>query len=116
VYFADLTPYEFLKRNEPNTFNVGWLDAEHDFSKGNVPGMVIERLKSLAKKPTNQTRGFHLCPFCKSESADAASSAEIRVGGRNGKLYAAPVLVCHYIEVHNYQPPQEFVEAVMESY
>jgi len=112
MYFADLTSYEYLKRNEPATLNVGWLDAEHEFSKGKVPDTVIEHLKLLAKKPTNQTRGFHLCPFCE---IGATSSAEIRVNGRNGKLYAAPVLICHYIEAHNYQPPQEFIEAVMES-
>jgi hypothetical protein len=127
VYFADLTPYKFLKTNEPAALNVGWLDTENEFSRGKVSNVVIERLKLLAKKPVNQTRGFHLCPFCKNETGDfnarmeriikigAASSAEIRVVGKSGRIYAAPVLICHYIEVHNYQPPQEFIEAVMES-
>ena len=127
MYFADLTPYKFLKTNEPAALNVGWLDTENEFSRGKVSNVVIERLKLLAKKPVNQTRGFHLCPFCKNETGDfnarmeriikigAASSAEIRVVGKSGRIYAAPVLICHYIEVHNYQPPQEFIEAVMES-
>ena len=126
MYFADLTTYEFL-RNEPATLNVGWLDAKHEFLQGKVSDVVIERLKSLAKKPVNQARGFHLCPFCKNESGDAnahtermikigaTGSAEIRVCRKDGQTYAAPVLICHYIEAHNYQPPEEFINAVMES-
>ena len=127
MYFADLTPYEYLKRNDPATLNVGWLDTEHEFSRGKVSDVAIERLKSLARKSVNQTRGLHFCQFCKNESGDlnahvermvkigAASSAEIRVAGKSGRIYAAPVLICHNVETHNYQPPQEFIEAVMES-
>ena len=127
MYFADLTPYEYSKPNEPNTFNIGWLDAEHDFSKGEVSAVAIQRLKSLAKNPVNQTRGFHFCQFCKINLNDrikwmeemikigAVSSAEIRVHRKDGRIYAAPVLICHYTEAHNYKPPQEFVEALMES-
>jgi hypothetical protein len=28
-------------------------------------------------------------------------------------LYAAPAMVVHYIEAHNYQPPAAFIEAVL---
>jgi hypothetical protein len=135
VHYPDLTPYEYSKRKEPAALNVGWLDAEHEFSKGKVPNEIVEQLKLFAKKPVNQTRGFHVCQFCQNESvgisakdkkdfwewyermikAGAASSAEIRVVAKSGRIYAAPILICHYIEVHNYQPPQEFIEAVMES-
>jgi hypothetical protein len=132
VYFADLTPYEYLKGNEPTVLNIGWLDTGHDFKRGEVPLGFLDRLRSLAEKPANQTRGFHLCPFCKNESdgtevglhthieqmvkVGAVSSAEIRVCRRDGRSYAAPILICHYIEAHGYQPPQEFIDAVMESY
>jgi hypothetical protein len=80
-----------------------------------------------------QTRGIHVCEFCdfgakpapldqaavnayfqRLKLADAVSSAEIRVVGRDGRVYAAPMLVCHYVEVHGYRPPDEFVNAVME--
>jgi hypothetical protein len=47
------------------------------------------------------------------KAAGALSSTEIRVVGRDGRVYAAPGLVCHYVAAHGYQPPQEFVEAVM---
>jgi hypothetical protein len=40
-------------------------------------------------------------------------SAEIRVPGSGGRIYAAPDLIYHYVEAHGYRPPDEFVEAVM---
>ncbi len=39
-------------------------------------------------------------------------SAEIRVLGKNGKSYAAPNLIYHYIKDCGYFPPQEFIDAV----
>jgi hypothetical protein len=42
--------------------------------------------------------------------------AEVRVTGRDGKVYAAPNLLYHYIEKHGYKPPDEFVEALMASH
>ncbi|MCX7805518.1 MAG: hypothetical protein N3A38_10060 [Planctomycetota bacterium] len=38
---------------------------------------------------------------------------EIRVLGRDGKIYAAPTLIYHYVVAHKYRPPQEFIDAVM---
>jgi hypothetical protein len=42
----------------------------------------------------------------------ALGDAEIRVGGENGIVYAAPTLICHYIHEHGYRPPDEFLAAV----
>jgi hypothetical protein len=39
-------------------------------------------------------------------------SAEIRVPGKDGKVYAAPNLIYHYIKDCGYLPPQEFIDAV----
>lgn len=39
-------------------------------------------------------------------------SAEIRVFYQ-GKTYAAPNLLYHYVVEHHYQPPSEFIEAVL---
>ena len=132
MYFQDLTPYEYLK-GRPSAVNVGWLDSAHPFVRGSVPDGFAARLRSLERQPANQTRGFHVCQFCDFgpvvansdqialsarlqhwQEAKALSSAEIRVFGRDGTVYAAPMLIRHYVEVHGYQPPKEFVEAVME--
>lgn len=39
--------------------------------------------------------------------------AEIRVAAVQGQLYAAPNLIYHYVVIHNYSPPVEFVRAVL---
>ncbi len=41
-------------------------------------------------------------------------SAEIRVFGNGGKIYAAPNLIYHYVTVHGYKTPDEFVSALKE--
>jgi hypothetical protein len=40
-------------------------------------------------------------------------SDEIWVPGENGRIYAAPSLIVHYVEEHNYLPPPPFIEAVL---
>jgi hypothetical protein len=41
-------------------------------------------------------------------------SAEIRVFGEAGLIYAAPDLIYHYVLVHHYSPPEVFVRAMKE--
>ena len=72
-------------------------------------------------------RGFHNCEFCAlswnewgkqhpnyGENAGlmGIGNGEIRVIG-NSMLYAAPALIYHYVIEHNYQPPQEFIDAIL---
>jgi hypothetical protein len=132
VYFQDLTPYEYSKWGSPG-LNVGWLDAAHPFPTGDVPSGFIERLSHLLRSPVAQARGFHVCEFCdvgtvpeprdqaainahyqRLMAAGVLSSAEIRVVASDGRVYAAPMLICHYVEAHGYRPPDEFVDAVMK--
>jgi hypothetical protein len=40
------------------------------------------------------------------------ANGEIRVAEKNKVVYAAPTLICHYIEGHPYCPPSEFLDAV----
>jgi hypothetical protein len=39
-------------------------------------------------------------------------SAEIRVFSNEGRIYAAPNLLFHYVCEHHYRPPKEFVQAL----
>jgi hypothetical protein len=41
-------------------------------------------------------------------------SAEIRVPGKSGIQYACPNMIYHYLQDHNYRPPDEFITAVLE--
>jgi hypothetical protein len=75
----------------------------------------------LCREPPVNTYkpGFHPCQFgqCRQryESGESfiGGNGEIYVPGREGVLYNAPVLISHYVDDHDYRPPDEFVEAVL---
>jgi hypothetical protein len=110
-FFPDLTPYTYLHSDEPGAVNVGWLDAEHPYPTGRTSNAFRAKLAKLCERPVQQTRGFHQCPFCKGPDRPL-SSAEMRVAGGD-RVYAAPLLVHHYVVAHDYRPPDEFIAAVL---
>jgi hypothetical protein len=122
TYFPDLSPYTYRPNPETgeNAVNVGWLDAGHEYPKGDVHDAVQQKILVLCRTPVNRTRGFHPCPICNKVQWPLTvngedlylGSAEIWVRGRNGQWYAAPDIICHYIRDHRYRPPEEFVRAV----
>jgi hypothetical protein len=134
AYFTDLTPYAYSGRPQPGVVHVGWLDAIHDFPRGEVAKALVEKLKIMAANPVEMYRGYHLCELCKQpEEAPLVpvpdrvvvdpnevwtqwaktrmSNGEIRVT-RGRITYAAPIIITHYIEEHSYLPPWEFLQAV----
>jgi hypothetical protein len=134
AYFPDLAPYSYGHYSHPGVVHVGWLDGVHPFPKGNVNSQLIEKMKLLATKPVELYRGKHICEVCsqpkdlietyfpekgkvdaKSQwvkwTAQRSSNGEIRVAS-DGIIYAAPVLIVHYIEEHGYLPPTQFLEAI----
>lgn len=126
AYIADLQPYTYdgahRKQQDEKLLAVGWLDPAFPYSRGQVEPKILAKLNRLKRKPINLTRGFHMCPFCKYEGhrnaftyPERAGNGEIRVMGKDGVVYAAPVLICHYIAEHEYRPPDEFLHAVRES-
>lgn len=124
TYFADLTPYCFLlDLANGNELNVGWLDDEHDFPRGPVPDKVLEIIFELCRSPVNQTRGTHCCQLCpqskpgyiavRNGTTITLGGSEIRVKSKGVIEYASPNMIYHYIKDHAYQPPQEFIDAVL---
>jgi hypothetical protein len=120
MWFEDLTPYGYLGQGGTSsvpTLNVGWLEKGHPFSSGEVPSVALERLRDLVEFGTiNVTRGMHFCDLCPAADDDASRAwghAEVRVVGADGTRYAAPTLIHHYVSVHNYHPPQPFLDALM---
>ncbi len=123
AYYTDLSPYEYIKsKAKDKILNIGWLDKEHIFAKGKVDCSLLELIFCLCRRSVNKTRGYHLCPFCSDPSFGftveikkekiVLGSAEIWVKGEDGKIYAAPNLIYHYIRDHNYLPPNEFLLAI----
>ena len=124
MYFKDLTKYKYTDKED--SLNIGWLEKGHMINKGDVPEEFIEKLWKYLRYPVNVCRGFHVCSLCKNiekgvpvvaykDEKRQAGYYEIRVWGKNGKVYAAPSLIMHYILQHGYRPPQEFINAVMDS-
>jgi hypothetical protein len=126
AFFPDLSPYCYDDLEpRPAILNVGWLSKDHPFTRGSVPDAFLSALRRLAESPTELYRGKHPCEFCVPPdqlrsgderfnwSWERAGNGEIRVPGDSGITYAAPVLIVHYVSEHQYQPPQEFIEAVL---
>ena len=138
AYFPDLAPYAYGNEVHPGVVHVGWLDDKHPFPKGSVEGRLVEKMKLLAAKPVELYRGRHICELCyrppdvvkalvpnrgklidpngiwKRWAEPRESNGEIRVSSA-GVVFAAPVLIVHYIEEHGYLPPAQFLTAVEEA-
>lgn len=114
TYFEDLSPYTYFHGDEdpPGTVNVGWLAVKHPFATGDTSVEFRAKLALLCERPVKQTRGTHECYFCKGRGKPW-SSAEMRVSD-DERTYAAPLLIHHYVVAHNYRPPQEFIDAVLQ--
>jgi hypothetical protein len=97
---------------------IGWLHPDHEFPQGDVPVEFISKLqqfsrlwgKSVGALGWGVACGFHECEFC--DKVRASGTFGVPFGGR---LYYAPEMIAHYVEHHRYQPPAEFISAVLAS-
>ena len=124
AYFADLTTYTYIPEGEETVLNVGWLDADHPFEKGETSEAFIEKLAWLCVNATvKRTPGIHMCRLCPPMSfgfhmiqtdgrQTILGSAEIRLAGE-AETYASPDLILHYVMEHGYRPPDDFITAVL---
>jgi hypothetical protein len=139
MFFADLTPHsydELCPAPKKHVLMVGWLSCEHPFQTGEVSDVFLRTLRRSISSPViipeYSEMGFHECEFCspreEGESVGAwvlgnrapprnmrglMGTGELWVPSASDLVYVAPVLVAHYVEVHSYLPPQEFMDAVV---
>jgi len=119
AYFKDLTIHTYTGSPEPDVLSVGWLSKGSSFQTGGTPDAFQVALNDLCKSEgMNSCIGHHVCEFCPDASWDDPyffdmGNGEIRVRDAGGIWYVAPRLVTHYVVDHNYCPPKEFVEAVL---
>lgn len=140
MHFEDLAPYGMLAEFAPGmrVKAVGWLQRGSQFQTGRVDPRVISRLFEDVNASWGGRRfycmGYHPCDLCPNApqrtgtpvvwqepgAVDSASltatvgGAELYVPG-NGLVYIAPSMILHYILSHDYCPPPEFAEAVLNS-
>ena len=119
TWYADLTPYTHSSETDgAAVLNVGWLEAGRDFPTGPVGSplrqqVFLRRLGTASEAPTGPLFvGTFQCGLCTDHDA-TRGSGEVRVRTGDGTtVLAAPTLVAHYVAVHDYRPPPDFVDAV----
>ena len=124
AYFPDLSPCSYFGKAEADKLvAVGWLNEAHAYPQGQVSEAFLDRLVDLLVKPWAPMYflGYADCPFCALDSYGVSyKDKKIVVGALNlfvpgeGFLYAAPSMIAHYILSHNYAPPTEFCQAVLQ--
>jgi hypothetical protein len=121
MYFPDL---QLLSQIGTRTcIAIGWLDRDHPFPTAIPDERLLDRLFDLCLDPPGAYGGAFQCPFCVdppymiSESRNGKKivlgNTDIYAVGLDGCVYCAPGLIYHYIAVHHYAPPAEFVAAVI---
>ena len=126
MFYEDLSSYSsFLKTPVEGVKNVGWLSSDIPFSKGLIDSNILVKLLQIIKSSNtvnfhvNPIRGMHPCNLCgcdevKIDNEDVwLGSSELWIPSTDGKtIFAVPTLIYHYIETHQYKPPQEFIDTL----
>jgi hypothetical protein len=109
---------------------VGWLAVGHPYTqrRTGTPEIRFRQLVKLLQDPWEPIHwmGYHDCEFCPAEVRPRVGIGSIECGGYvahfgasnlfvpgENCLYVAPSMILHYIDVHDYEPPEVFWEAVM---
>ncbi len=110
-----------IKEAEYRVKAIGYLCIREKYDVGEVPEGFVEKLKQVYHSGVMMgSLGFHECEFClnqgvKELSKDALSSEEKTVRDEKNKIdYMFPKMIFHYIKIHQYYPPKEFIRLIME--
>jgi len=123
AYLSDLSDYNYFQEFwRPSTKAVGWLARDHDFPQAAPSEDLLNRLWQFCSISVAQTRGGHYCDWCPPKPCIATrmgqsvllGTSEIRVFSKSGAIYAAPTLIYHYVDVHSYRQPDEFLRALFD--
>ncbi len=126
TYYPDLEPCGYFGGDYGRRLLcVGWLERGETVPSGDAPPEFTSALKCLLVNPWQPFvfMGAHSCSFCKLSGGPSTFTGiggdQIVLGQNNlfipgdGLLYVAPSTIIHYIDSHDYCPPNEFVDAVL---
>jgi len=100
---------------------LGWLEYPEPFNSGVSPAPILSKLRTIVEQartafPHYYFRGGMTWTWCVAAGLQSPgpvwSQENILVPG-SGVVYAVPGGIPHYMEVHSYLPPVEFLEAVL---
>jgi len=113
MYYEDLSPCDYFDESWTSVFAVGWLEPPHDFPRGPVPDAFVSRLEELQAEDWDYWgfKGGQWCGFC--GVAESYSFRNLFIP-TDGKVLVAPEGIIHYIRVHEYKPPEVFINAVLD--
>lgn len=124
VYFRDLCQCSYFDHRlewAVPLLAVGWLEYPHRYARGAVPEELATHLDTLVFQSTfvielMRCAGWHECSICFANGLGRTevphSNDNLFIPG-NGVIYAAPGGISHYIRVHNYSPPSEFINTAL---
>jgi hypothetical protein len=98
---------------------VGWLDALHSFTTGELPDRFTARFDELVAQTGKAFaqytfRGLHCCELCPPDQARPIEQSRINVlVPGDGEVFAATASLLHYVRAHRYRPHAAFVDAVL---
>jgi hypothetical protein len=112
-HVPDFTPME-----HPQLIAVGYLAQGEPFSRGPIGEVFVGALLDLLLDPWQPSvaAGFHRCDgpqrlqYAGRSIPLGASSLYVP---HEGKIFVSPSLIAHYVDAHEYAPPQVFQEAVL---
>ncbi len=124
TWYQDLTACDYFgSKSKARLLAVGWLERGHAYPNGQLDD--LRPLFELCRKPWQPTLflGWHDCSLCDSAEGPGSFEADgesVNIGTYNlfvpdlpsDCIYVAPTMILHYIEAHNYLPPEGFLEAV----
>ncbi len=124
AYYKDFTVCNYFPREDwlCRLIAVGWIERGKPFATGVVQAAVSEKLRELRKEFSQALsryafRGLHSCSICEAATPSHALLDESHVNlfiPHRGFVFVAPGRIDHYIEVHGYQPPDSFMDSVLE--
>jgi hypothetical protein len=125
VHYKDFSACDCFGLSDGRLIAIGWLAAEHaDYARGPVSSAFFESLIHLLVDPWQPVAlaGMQDCFACRFTGGPAElryAGAAARIGAANlfvpadDCVFVAPSLIAHYIDAHDYAPPAEFQQAVM---
>ncbi len=127
MHFNDLSLYKYdLSKTLSDVYNIGWLERDIKFQKGIVDNEILNKLAIIIReRMVHAMRGIHPCQFCEPYDPMKTFTISTPKGPTllgmseiwlpdycSSKIYAAPSLIHHYIDKHNYLPPIEFIKSI----
>ncbi len=124
AYYKDLTVCRYFPAESwlCRLISVGWIEFGKPYSKGRVSAEILNKLEVLRREflmvfPEHKFRGLHQCTICEYECgcSEVLDCSHVNLFlPFEGFVFVAPGRIDHYIEKHNYLPPESFLESVLK--